>query len=109
MRLDAAVPAHQGHVRQALRVVQAREHLHTSQLVTVRIHQGHVRQALRVVQAREHLHTTQLLIVPVDVKNAGVVELKPEPKEPQLFALAEPEPKCVQFPIPKSDLGLDPT
>jgi hypothetical protein len=27
VRLDAAVPAHQGHVRQALRVVQAREHL----------------------------------------------------------------------------------
>jgi hypothetical protein len=65
VRLDAAVPADQGHVRQALRVVQAREHLHTTQLVTVLIHQRHVRQALRVVQAREHLHTTQLVIVPI--------------------------------------------
>ncbi len=35
VRLDAAVPAHQGHVRQALRVVQAREHLHTAQLVNL--------------------------------------------------------------------------
>ncbi len=50
-------------------------------------HQGHVRQALRVVQAREHLHTIELLIVPVAEKNAVS-----EPKEPQLFALAEPEP-----------------
>ncbi len=46
MRLDAAVPAHQGHVRQALRVVQAREHLHTTQLVNVPVVVKNVKKSL---------------------------------------------------------------
>ncbi len=31
---------------------------------------------------------------------SSVVEPEPEPKEPQLFALAEPEPKCITVPVP---------
>jgi hypothetical protein len=38
---------------------------------------------------------------------SSVVE--PEPQEPKLFVLAEPEPECIKVPVSEPDLDPDPT